>query len=200
MDVKKCSKCKLFSSKSNFHRDITKNDGYRPSCKNCSKQYFYDNRNRILNNRRIYNKETRSKINVYERWKRKNYCNFNLFCKIRQKTNYAFKSQNNEELINLKGCSNLILRKWNIYQLYGLMTLENYGTIWCLDHCIPLGKTNRNNLYKYTNWINLRPMYIKDNISKGSKIDYHLYLLQEVKAKYFLKVNNDQERFNENIH
>ena len=43
-------------------------------------------------------------------------------------------------------------------------------------------------------------MYIKDNFSKGSKIDNRLYLLQEVKAKYFLKLNNDQERFNENIH
>ena len=86
----------------------------------------------------------------------------------------------------LIGCSNSQRRKWIIYQLYGLMTLENYGTIWCLDHCIPLKKTKENDLFKYTNWINLRPMYIKDNISKGSKIDYHLYLLQEVKAKYFL--------------
>ena len=76
------------------------------------------------------------------------------------------------------------------------MTLENYGTIWCLDHCIPLKKTNENDLYKYTNWINLGPMYIKDNISKGSKIDYYLYLLQEVKSKYFLKLNNDQEGLN----
>ena len=88
----------------------------------------------------------------------------------------------------LIGCSNSQLRKWNIYQLYGLMTLENYGTIWCLDHCIPLKKTNGIDLYKYTNWINLSSMYIKDNISKGSKIDYHLYLLQEVKANFFFKI------------
>ena len=95
----------------------------------------------------------------------------------------------------LIGCSISHLRKWIIYQLYGLMILENYGTISCLDHCIPLKKTNENNLYKYTHWINLRPMYIKDNISKGSKIDHHLYLLQEVKAKNFLKLINDQQGF-----
>ena len=72
------------------------------------------------------------------------------------------------------------------------MTLENYGKIWCLDHCYPISKTdlsNGNDMYKTTNWINLRPMYIKDKIIKGDKIDYHLYLLQEVKAKYFLKLN-----------
>ena len=80
------------------------------------------------------------------------------------------------------------------------MTEGIYGIIWCLDHCIPLKKTNENDLNKNTNWIKLRPMYIKDNISKGSKINHHLYLLQEVKAKYFLKLSNEQERFNENIH
>ena len=79
------------------------------------------------------------------------------------------------------------------------MTEENYGNIWCLDHCIPLKKTNQNDLFKYTNWINLRPMYINDNLSKGSKINHHLFLLQELKAKYFLKLDSDQERFNEDL-
>ena len=54
-------------------------------------------------------------------------------------------------------------------------------------------KTNENDLNKYTIWINLRPMYIKDNISKGSKINHHLYILQEVKANYFLKLNMIKE-------
>ena len=198
MDVKKCSKCELFFSKSNFYKDITKNDGYRSSCKRCTNQYFYDNQNRILDNHKTYIKNNRCKINAYERDKRKSDSNFKLHCSIRQKTNRAFKSLNNK-LNTLIGCSDFHLRKWIIYQLYGLMTLENYGTIWCLDHCIPLKKTNENDLYNFTNWINLRPMYIKDNISKVSKIDYHLYLLQEVKAKYFLKLNNDQEGFNEDL-
>ena len=80
------------------------------------------------------------------------------------------------------------------------MSLEKCGKIWCLDHCYPLSKIKENELKKYTNWINIRPMYIKDNISKGYKIDHRLYLLQQIKAKYFLKINNDQEGFNEDIH
>ena len=39
-------------------------------------------------------------------------------------------------------------------------------------------------------------MYVKDNIIKGDKIDHSLYLLQQIKAKYFLKLNNDQQGFN----
>ena len=193
-DMKSCSKCRTIFSVCNFYKDRTKNDGYRPSCKNCSKQYYYDNQNRILNNHKVYNKNNRSKINTYERLKRKNDPNFNLFCNIRQRTKYAFKSQTIEKINDLIGCSNYFFRKWIIHQLYGNMTEENYSTIWCLDHCIPLKRTNENDLYEYTNWINLRPMCIRDNIIKSDKIDYHLYLLQEIKAKYFINLNNDEER------
>ena len=40
----------------------------------------------------------------------------------------------------LTGCSDYYLGKWILHQLYGDMTEENYGIIWCLDHCIPLKK------------------------------------------------------------
>ena len=73
-----------------------------------------------------------------------------------------------------------------------VMTNENYGKIWCLDHCIPVASFNlldENDLKKGFNWINLRPMYSNENISKNAKIYYHLYLLQEVKAKQFVKLN-----------
>ena len=64
-----------------FIRTEQKNDGYRPSCKGCTNQYYYDNRNRIFNNNKYYMKENRSKRNAYERQNRKNDCNFNLFIK-----------------------------------------------------------------------------------------------------------------------
>ena len=127
--VKKCSKCGIIALKSNFYKDITKNDGYRPSCKFCSKKYYYNNQTRILNNHKIYNKNNRSKINTNERLKRKNDPNFNLFCDIRQRTKYAFKSQTIEKINDLIGCSNYFFRKWIIHQLYGDMTIENYGKI-----------------------------------------------------------------------
>ena len=92
----------------------------------------------------------------------------------------AYKAQKvmkTNKTFGLHGCSLEFFQKWIFHQLYGEMTLEKYGTIWCLDHCYPLSETNlsdKNEINKSTNWINLRPMYIKDDISKGSKIDYHL--------------------------
>ena len=49
---------------------------------------------------------------------------------------------------------------------------------------------------KYTTWTNLRPMYYSKNSSKGSKIIIYLFLLQEIKAKYFMKLI-DQEGLNQ---
>ena len=40
--VKKCCSCGIISLKSNFHRDRTKKDGYRPHFKICCKMYYHE--------------------------------------------------------------------------------------------------------------------------------------------------------------
>ena len=202
-DVKKCSKCETFSSKSNFFTDITEKDGYRPFCKICCQKYYYNIQNRILNNHKNFNKKKRTKINAYERQRKKTDFDFKLNCNITRRTNLAFKSKKikkTNKTIDLIGCSQTFLRKWILHQLYGIMTEENYGKIWCLDHCYPLSKTNlsdENEMNKSTNWIILRPMYCSENISKGDKIDHRLYLMQEIKAYQFIKLY--EKRPNEDI-
>ena len=72
------------------------------------------------------------------------------------------------------------------------MTEEDFGSVWTIDHCYLLSKTNlskENQMKKSTYSINLRPMYCSENSSRGSKIDHLLYLIQENKAKYFFKPN-----------
>ena len=72
------------------------------------------------------------------------------------------------------------------------MTLENYDSVWQIDHCLAVASFNlldENDMKKCFNWVNLRPMYVKDNIIKGDKIDIRLYLLQEIKAYQYFKLN-----------
>ena len=72
------------------------------------------------------------------------------------------------------------------------MTPEKYGKVWCLDHCLAVASFNlldEKKLNKCFNWVNLRPMYVKDNINKSNKIDMRLYLLQQIKGDYFMKLN-----------
>ena len=75
------------------------------------------------------------------------------------------------------------------------MTIGKCGSVWTIDHCLAIASFNlldENDMKKCFNWLNLRPMYVKDNIIKGEKIDHHLCLLQEVKAKYFMKLNGEE--------
>ena len=176
---KKCCRCKNILLKSSFHGDRTKKDGVQGICKICFEQYH--------NNR----KDRRS---ILDKERRKTDLNFKLLSNIRTRTSNAFRSQNNK-MNKLIGCCNSFFKNWIIYQLYGNMTLENYGKVWCLDHCIPLSKinlSNENDLYKSTNWVNLRPMYMNENLIKGDKIDMRLYLLQEIKSNYFKKLNGQK--------
>ena len=82
------------------------------------------------------------------------------------------------------------------------MTEEIYGSVWTLDHCYPLSKTNlsnENEMNKSTNWINLGPIYCSENNIKCDKVDHRLYLMQEKKANFYLKLIV-QEGFKEKIH
>ena len=96
------------------------------------------------------------------------------------------------ETSDLVECSRSFFRRWIIHQLYGNMTIEIYGSVWQIDHCLPIASfnlLNENYMRKCFNWVNLRPMFSTDNNSKKAKIDHYLYLCQEVKAKNFMKLN-----------
>ena len=207
--VKKCYVCKNILLKSNFSRNAKSKDGLQAQCTFCkndyNKKYYFENRDSALECRKKYKIQNRGKINEHIKNRMKSDLNFKLSHNLRSRTNKASKSQNvrkTNKTFDLLGCSHSFFKKWIIHQLYGIMTIENYGKVWCLDHCYPLAKCNlndKNDLYRYNNWINLRPMYIKENIIKGDKIDHRLYLLQQIKAKYFMKING-QEGPNEDIH
>ena len=54
------------------------------------------------------------------------------------------------------------------------MILKNYASVWCTDHCLAVASFNlldENDMKKCFNWVNLRPMYVKDNILERDKID-----------------------------
>ena len=43
------------------------------------------------------------------------------------------------------GCTKEFLKNWIQFQLYGDMTVENYGKIWQLDHTIPISSFDLSN-------------------------------------------------------
>ena len=124
---------------------------------------------------------------------------------MRVRTNKTFKYHNNRKIIktfDLLGCSQSFFKRRIPNYLYGDMTEKNYGSVWTLDHCYILSKTKLSivdEMNKSIYRINLRPRYLTENSPKGSKKDNHLYLLQEVKTKYFFKLY-DHKGHNEDLH
>ena len=188
-----------------FHQYKNRKDVLPPHCISCKKQYYNENRNRLINKQKFYNKENHDQIKEYQKKykkqyfknRKKSYLNFKKTCNLRSRTSTAFKSQNvrkTNKTFDLLGCSHSFFQRWIIHQLSGEMTLDYYGSVWVIDHCYPLSKTNLSNnvdMIKATNWINLKSMYSSENISKVSKIDLRLYLMQEIKANCFKNINED---------
>ena len=161
---------------------------YRDQIIEYKKQYFQKNKNKIIESYRQYVKSRRDSD-----------LNYKLACNLRSRTNNAFQSQNirkTNETFDFLGCFHSFFKSWIFHQLYGNMTAGNYGSVWQIDHCLPKASFNfldENVMKKCINWINLRPMYSRENNSKNDQIDHYLYLLQEVKAKYFMKLNVEEE-------
>ena len=202
--VKNCSKCGIIQLKMNFYKDKPKKDGLFIHCKICCKsrrkKYYLKNREREIRYSKNYYDEHRDR----QLQNHKNYINnrrkidlsFKLSQKLRSRTYNAFETQNvskNNKTFELLGCSPSFFQKWIQFQLFGNMTLENYGKVWENDHCLPINSfilLNESEVKKCFSWINLRPMYGNENNSKKAKVDRRLYLLQEIKAHYFLKTWN----------
>ena len=113
--------------------------------KNIEKKYYLDNHNQPNERHKGYKEQNREKIRLYENNRRKTDLNFKLACSLRSRTSSAFKSQNvrkTNKTFDLLGCSHSFFKNWIIHQLYGNMTVENYGSVWQIDHCLPIVSFN----------------------------------------------------------
>ena len=127
--VKKCSKCGIISSKSNFHKNKLTKSGVPSECITCrrkyynenqekSKNYYSENLDRINNNQKLYNKQNRTKINLYEKKRRETDFVYKLANNIIVRTSQSFKAQNvrkANKTFDLLGCSHSFFRSWIIH-------------------------------------------------------------------------------------
>ena len=75
-------------------------------------------------------------------------------------------------------CSHSFFKRWIIHQLFGKMVIENFGSLWQSDHCLPIASFNlldEKETKKCFNWVNLRPTYSNENNSKKAK-NYILFI------------------------
>ena len=168
-DKKVCGCCKEERNIQEFSKNKSAKDGFESECKACKNKY----NNAYSKARKLYDPE------------------FKLLTNLRSRLSNVLrgisKSQTTKQLI---GVDFETFTKWIEFQFEEGMTLNNYGSVWEHDHVLPISSFNlleEEELHKAMNWMNIRPLTPLKNIQKSNKIDRFLYVMQQVKAHYFIK-------------
>lgn len=97
----------------------------------------------------------------------------------------------------LLGCSIDAFRTWLQYRFDEVMTFENYGPIWHLDHVVPVCKfnlTDENEVRKCFHWSNFQPLHSFENQKKSGKISETEIIVHEEYLQAFLNSLPEKER------
>jgi hypothetical protein len=168
-DKKVCGCCKVEKNIQEYPKNRCIKDGFDNLCKVCKyKRNHADTRAR-----------------------RRNDPEFKLITNMRSRLSVALRGKSKSRATRqLIGIDFKTFSKWIEFQLEEGMMMSNYGSVWHLDHVIPISSFNlldEEELFKAMNWMNIRPLLALKNLQKANKIDHRLYIMQEVKAHYFLK-------------
>lgn len=192
--MKKCSKCGEIKELGEFYKNKKAIDGVTWYCKNCqkenslknrlnkedkkeyNKQYYIENKEKVVVQKKIYNEANRDKRNARERTKHhkiKNDIQYRLKRNLRARINKFVKGKNKSgSAVSDIGCAFDFFINY-LQQLFQPgMTYENYGA-WHIDHIIPLvtfDLTDKEQFIKASHYTNLQPLWEVDNLRKGKKI------------------------------
>lgn len=139
------------------------------------KTYNDKNRELLAEKCKIYrlnNKERRTKTVKDHYQKSKTKPDYYLMQNIRQQTSRALGKKDNMRSLDILGCTVIEFKDHIEKQFVNGMTWENRKE-WHLDHIIPISsaKTTDERL-KIAHYTNIQPLWAKDNLSKGSKLNY----------------------------
>jgi len=107
----------------------------------------------------------------YTRSRSQNDPKFRLTRNLRRRLNHALmNNQKTGSAVSDLGCS---IDEFKLYienQFDEMMTWDNYGKVWELDHVIPLNQfdlSDRMEFLEACNWLNIRPMFCIENKSRS---------------------------------
>lgn len=156
------------------------------------KKYYQSNKDKIkqkakeyrINNKEYVNKRKREnrekkKDEYNKRWREyvKNRKNndplYKLSCSIRNLISQSFKgrfTKKAKKTIEILGCDFEAFKEHIENQFTDDMNWDNYASYWQLDHKTPISwSVSEEDVYKLNHYTNFRPLFWKDNISKGNR-------------------------------
>jgi hypothetical protein len=93
---------------------------------------------------------------------------------------------------NILGCDYDFLKKWIEFRFDPTMNWENFGSVWQIDHILPISKFDfsiEDNLHICFHWTNLQPLQSKINRSKYNNFELHYYFNNLVNIHRFNQVH-----------
>jgi hypothetical protein len=121
-----------------------------------------------LEHKRAYRRE-------YEKRKKQEDIDHKIRCSLRNRLKIALKnSRKNDPTLSLLGCGLDELKQHLESQFQPGMTWDNWSRHgWHIDHVLPLScfdLSNPEQLRQACHYSNLRPLWAKDNLTKGSRV------------------------------
>lgn len=161
---KKCENQKLYYQKNKENR------------KEYNKEYYDKNKVKLINYQKEYKKTNEKKMREYFRLnhhKRKTSLEYRIKRACRARISAALKNNAKKASLtsDLIGCSVSKLKEHLEKQFKQGMSWENYGD-WHIDHIIPCAifdLTKPEQQRKCFHYLNLQPLWAKENCSKGAK-------------------------------
>jgi transcription elongation factor Elf1 len=162
---KKCCTCKKWSALTNYNKSKTHWDKLRNECKDCLVAWRKKNR-----------KQIQATMTKYERKRKKIDPEFKLTKTLRSRLNSALrrkKTAKNDRTMDLIGASAAHVKGYLEAKFTEGMTWKNHGA-WHIDHikpCCSFDLTNPEEQKKCFHYTNLQPLWAKDNLEKGGRIE-----------------------------
>ena len=189
---KRCTKCEIEKSFSDFYPNVRTSDGKQSQCRNCSNEQSLQWKQ---NNSEIVKKYGRQ----YQKERRANDINFKLANNLRNRLRKALLKQvasKNDTTEELLGNSYSEFKNYIEFLMTDDMDWLNIH----LDHVRPLSSFNLKDieqLKEASHYSNIQPLLAKDNLTKGDRYHEHDIWSQSEKLydyenyKYYSQVVND---------
>ena len=192
--MKKCKKCNKEKELDNFCNKKNEKDGKHRYCKLCMKgesdnyyeiskkeradyykQYRVENQEYYKNYNKIHYQENKEWYRNWERERLKNDLGFRLKKVVAARINDALRVYNKVKLdrtIEYLGCNMEYYTQYLESKFTPIMTWENYGTEWEIDHIKPICKfdlLNEEEMYECFHYSNTQPLNKVENREKSGR-------------------------------
>lgn len=142
----------------------------KPRINERNRAYHRRNRTNILLAQKEYRQKNRAKLNDNQKRYYNKYPEAHLARLSRQRLNKILGGQKPKgiSIIQLFGCTLPTLREHIEKQFKGGMSWKNRGRVWHVDHIVPIAHFH--DKIAANHFSNLRPMFAKENIQKGTRV------------------------------